>query len=556
MMSEKDGKMSKYELKKLIRDLEDVRGRNTELVSLYVPADYDMSKISEFVTSEASEAENIKSKQTRKNVQAALDKIGRKVKEEQEPPETGVAFFSGNVSEREGRPEYKVWEVVPPQPIESRRYKCDKEFLLEPLRNMVVDDEIYGLVAVDKNDAAIGVLQGSSVKTLHKLSSDVPGKTRAGGQCLIPETDVLLPDGSSKELKDVETGEEVAAVNPDTRRIVGSEVKDKWTNQKTVYEVETSDGSIKASADHEVFVGEDELTQRPVEELREGDQAWFVNLTSFAEDDAVLQQKVRNTEIKRIEKKEERKTIDISVEQKNFVANNLLVHNSAQRFARHRKQMLKNFLSEVGEKTQQAFLDKSREDKLLGVVVGGPGWVKDKLIKNHLHQELEEQVIANESLNYSGEEALEELVRKAEDAIKDSKALKEKKFVKKFLEHLKEEDGKAEYGIEYVKKALEAGAVEKLLISEDSDLSKTIYECDNGHEEIRWIQGDEEEKNIECPQCGNQMTKEEEIDVVEALGKKAEQMNSDVEIISANHEEGKRLLNMGGVAAILRYRIR
>lgn len=555
-MTGEQEKMSKYELKKLIRELEDIKGRNTELVSLYIPADYDMSKISEFVTSEASEAENIKSKHTRKNVQAALDKIGRKVKEEQEPPETGVAFFSGNVSDREGRPEYKVWEVIPPQPIESRRYRCDKEFMLDPLREMVIDDEIYGLIAVDKNNAAIGTLQGSSVKTIHTLSSDVPGKTRAGGQCLVPETEVLMPDGSTKELAKIEVGEEVASVNPETRRIVRSKVKDKWTNEKQVYKIQTNDGSIKASEDHEIFVGEDELGKIATENLQEGDTAWFVNLTSFDEDDAVLQQKVRNTSIESIEKKGERETIDISVEQKNFVANNVLVHNSAQRFARHRKQMLKNFLTEVGEKAQQAFLDKAREDKLLGVIIGGPGWVKDKLAENHLHEELKDQIIANESLNYSGEEALEELVSKAEDAIEDSKALKEKELVNEFLEHLKEEDGKAEYGIEHVKTALDAGAVETLLISSDNNIVRAKYVCDNGHEEIKWPEEGNLEDETDCSTCGNNMKLEETKDLVEALGKKAEQMDSDVEIVSSNHEEGKRLLNMGGVAAILRYRIR
>jgi len=33
-------------------------------------------------------------------------------------------------------------------------------------------------------------------------------------------------------------------------------------------------------------------------------------------------------------------------------------------------------------------------------------------------------------------------------------------------------------------------------------------------------------------------------------------MSSDLEIIGNEHEEGRRLENMGGVAAILRYRIR
>jgi len=42
----KNGEMNKYQLKKLINELDDIRGRNTELVSLYIPAGYDMGKIS------------------------------------------------------------------------------------------------------------------------------------------------------------------------------------------------------------------------------------------------------------------------------------------------------------------------------------------------------------------------------------------------------------------------------------------------------------------------------------------------------------------------------
>jgi len=181
------GEMSKYELKRLVKELEDIRGRNTELVSLYIPAGYEMTKISEFVTSEQSEAENIKSKHTRTNVQDALGKIGRRVKEEQKTPENGVAFFAGNTSDTEGRPDIQIWEILPPQTIESRHYRCDKEFVLEPLQKMVVDDRVYGLIVADKSEAAVGYLQGNSIKTTYTLESNVPGKTRAGGQSQSPD---------------------------------------------------------------------------------------------------------------------------------------------------------------------------------------------------------------------------------------------------------------------------------------------------------------------------------------------------------------------------------
>ncbi|MFB6116306.1 MAG: peptide chain release factor aRF-1 [Candidatus Nanosalina sp.] len=404
--------MSKYELKRLLNELDDIRGRNTELVSLYIPAGYDMSKISEFVTSEQSEAENIKSKHTRTNVQDALGKIGRKVKEEQETPENGVAFFAGNVSDTEGRPDIKIWEVVPPQPIESRHYRCDKEFVLQPLKDMVVDDRVYGLIVADKSEAAIGYLQGNSIKTAYTLDSNVPGKTRAGGQ-------------------------------------------------------------------------------------------------------------------------------------------------SAQRFARLRKEMLKSFLQEIAEKSQSAFLDKARDDKLLGIIVGGPGFVKEKLVEDdYLHQELQDKIVAVESLGHSGEGALKELVSKAEESIQDSQAVKEKQLVNRFLENLKEENGKSEYGVEPVKKALDMGAVETVLISEDLELFHATYECENGHEEEIFEEKPEIEDEMECPECGESMQLEEISHIVDALGEIAENMGSELEIISTDHEEGERLMNMGGVAAILRYRIR
>jgi peptide chain release factor subunit 1 len=128
--------------------------------------------------------------------------------------------------------------------------------------------------------------------------------------------------------------------------------------------------------------------------------------------------------------------------------------------------------------------------------------------------------------------------------------------VNRFLENLKEENGKSEYGIEQVENALKMGAVDTILISEDVELYRAEYECPNEHEEEIWEDKPEIEDSIDCEECGEEMDLEEISHVVDALGEKAEEMSSDLEIISSEHEEGQRLLNMGGVAAILRYRIR
>ncbi|HIK00871.1 TPA: peptide chain release factor 1, partial [archaeon] len=59
---------SLYLLKKKIELLEDKRGKHTELISVYVPGDYDLNKTISRLGLEQGTADNIKSKGSRKNV--------------------------------------------------------------------------------------------------------------------------------------------------------------------------------------------------------------------------------------------------------------------------------------------------------------------------------------------------------------------------------------------------------------------------------------------------------------------------------------------------------
>ena len=50
----------RYKLRKFIDELESYRGRHTELVSVYVPAGYDLNKIINHLFQEQGTAANIK----------------------------------------------------------------------------------------------------------------------------------------------------------------------------------------------------------------------------------------------------------------------------------------------------------------------------------------------------------------------------------------------------------------------------------------------------------------------------------------------------------------
>lgn len=62
--------------------------------------------------------------------------------------------------------------------------------------------EIYGLIVIDRIEAALGLLKGTSITVLDEFTSAVPGKTRAGGQCISPDTFIMKDDGEIIEIKD------------------------------------------------------------------------------------------------------------------------------------------------------------------------------------------------------------------------------------------------------------------------------------------------------------------------------------------------------------------
>jgi peptide chain release factor subunit 1 len=174
--------MQRFHLRKFVKELEKHRGRHTELVSVYVPSGYDLNLIVNHLSQEQGTASNIKSKSTRENVQGALEKMLQHLKLFKKTPPNGLAIFSGNVAEKEGQSDLQVWSIEPPVPLKFRTYRCDKEFVLDPLRELMETKEVYGLVVFDRRDAMIALLKGKTIIPIRKTHSEVPGKMKAGGQ--------------------------------------------------------------------------------------------------------------------------------------------------------------------------------------------------------------------------------------------------------------------------------------------------------------------------------------------------------------------------------------
>jgi len=173
---------AKYDFKKAMQEIMGMRGRGTELISVYVPESRQISDVMAYLRDEYSQSSNIKSKSTMKNVQGAIDSIMSRLKTYKAAPPNGIVIFCGEIPRAGDQTRMVQYVIDPPEPITTFLYRCDSEFFTEPLEAMLLDKKSYGLITIDRQEATLGILTGSRIITLKHFDSLVPSKHHQGGQ--------------------------------------------------------------------------------------------------------------------------------------------------------------------------------------------------------------------------------------------------------------------------------------------------------------------------------------------------------------------------------------
>ena len=176
--------VGRYKLNKMLRDLSGITGHGTELVTVYIPPRRPIFEVIAQLRNEAGTASNIKSDLTRTHVQDALSRTVEHLKLFKETPENGMAIFCGAIpnSKGIGNEKIELYSVNPPKPIQINLYRCDDHFWTDHIRDMLKDDRTIGLLAIDTQEAGLGIVSGDRWQVIDSLTSGVAGKHRQGGQ--------------------------------------------------------------------------------------------------------------------------------------------------------------------------------------------------------------------------------------------------------------------------------------------------------------------------------------------------------------------------------------
>ncbi len=176
--------VKRYKLTKMINELSSISGHGTELVTVYVPPRRPIFDVISQLRNEAGTASNIKSDLTRNHVQDALSRTIEHLKLFKVTPENGLVIFCGAIPTGKGFGTEKIelTSVIPPKPVQISLYRCDDHFWTDHLKEMMKDEKVIGILAVDTSEAGLGILTGDRWETIDTLTSGVAGKHRQGGQ--------------------------------------------------------------------------------------------------------------------------------------------------------------------------------------------------------------------------------------------------------------------------------------------------------------------------------------------------------------------------------------
>lgn len=262
-------------MKKFIKELDRIRGRHTELVSVYIPVGFNIQDTMGMLKQEHTLASNVKDKTVRKNVMSALEKIVQHLKIFKQTPPNGLIVFAGNVSDKPGAADIKLWSIEPPEKLTAKIYRCDQVFVLDPLKEMVKERELYGLIVLDAKEATIGLLKGKAIESLKHLESAVPSKTVKGGMCVSEDTLMQLEDGNIIPIKNLSPSKKILSYSfTNFKQVFNDSFEIFKRKSEKSYELifKEPSNSLVITPEHMVFVvSKDGIVEKSVGEVKTGD---------------------------------------------------------------------------------------------------------------------------------------------------------------------------------------------------------------------------------------------------------------------------------------------
>ncbi|GJD08314.1 Eukaryotic peptide chain release factor subunit 1 [Galdieria sulphuraria] len=231
---------------------------------------------------------------------------------------------------------------------------------------------------------------------------------------------------------------------------------------------------------------------------------------------------------------------------------------SALRFARLRLEKRRNFLRRSAETAAQLFIPDGQRVNVTGLVLAGSADFKNELNQSDLFdQRLHEKVIKIVDVSYGGENGFNQAIELAAEALSNVKFVQEKKLIQSYFDEISQDTGKVVYGVKDTLKALEMGAVEKLIVWENLEHTRLLFKNPQTGEESVQILTTEQLKDsrfFKDSSTGIELDVVDQQPLVDWLADNYKNYGASLDFVSNRSQEGSQFVRgFGGIGGLLRY---
>lgn len=229
---------------------------------------------------------------------------------------------------------------------------------------------------------------------------------------------------------------------------------------------------------------------------------------------------------------------------------------SALRFSRLRQEKRHNYVRKVSELATQFFISADKPNVSGLVLAGSADFKNDLLVSDMFDARLQPIVLKVVDVAYGGENGFNQAVEQSADCLAGVRFIQEKKLINRYFDEISKNTNLYCYGTEDTLKALEMGAVEKLIVWEE--LETVRLRCTNtttGAEQVHFVRPD---------QAGDMQFHKDaesgaalEVDtqaLVEWFAESYKKFGCSLEIVTNRSQEGSQFVKgFGGIGGLLRY---
>jgi peptide chain release factor subunit 1 len=220
-----------------------------------------------------------------------------------------------------------------------------------------------------------------------------------------------------------------------------------------------------------------------------------------------------------------------------------------------------NYVRKTAELATQFYINPATsQPNVSGLILAGSADFKTELSQSDMFDpRLQAKILNVVDVSYGGENGFNQAIELSAEILSNVKFIQEKRLIGKYFEEISQDTGKYVFGVDDTLQALDAGAVETLIVWENLDMTRYVLKnSTTGEVVIKHYNKEQEanQSNFRDPESNADYEVQEKLSLLEWFANEYRKFGCTLEFVTNKSQEGSQFCRgFGGIGGILRYQL-